>query len=81
MASNSRRDRRDRKPSQPPAVARRPRPRPGMVGDEPAPGSVRAMVEAEDLGMAYAHVRRDLTRIAVFGVMLFALIFASKLIY
>lgn len=80
MAQNSRRNRRDQKSAAPPAVVRRPRPRPGATSAATAAQSVRAIAESEDLDTTYAHVRRDLIRIAVLGVLLFAAIYGSQFV-
>ncbi len=81
MARKSRRERRT-SPSKPPSIARQPRLRPGSeaAGNQAAAGAVRAMTEAEDLGEAYSHVRRDLWRILIFAVLLFAAIFGSQFV-
>lgn len=45
----------------------------------PAPNVLAAVDYESDLAVRYQHVKRDLVRIVVIGVLLFGVIFAAKL--
>lgn len=78
MASNNRRKKRERRPNLPQQSAvRQPRTRSG-AGSSLGRGA--AVLEEEDLPTMYAHVRRDMIRIAVLGVVLCAAIYASQFV-
>ena len=68
-----------RPPAVPPPTARSPR----ATGRSRPESSAESVEQAEavmsaDLNKQYAHVRRDLIRIAVLAVVVFGLIFASR---
>lgn len=88
MARKSRASRRRSKGQRsapPPTGRQRPRTDAGEAKAE-APTPSRAPVApgggvgSEDLGVTYAHVRRDLTRILVLAVVMFGIIFVSPYI-
>jgi hypothetical protein len=88
MARKSRSSRRRRKaqPSAPPPTGRqRPRTAAAEARSEAAdpsraPTEPRQGAGSDDLGVTYAHVRRDLTRILVLAVVMFGIIFVSPFI-
>jgi hypothetical protein len=56
-----------------------PRPRPIPAGQRGGPQASGAAVAADDnLDVTYAHVRRDLRRIFLMAIVLFAFIYASQ---
>ncbi|MFQ5460465.1 MAG: hypothetical protein ACE5EL_06690 [Anaerolineae bacterium] len=78
----AKRRRSPRRPSVPPPKPRAPKGRRHSRAPEKSRKAPRAAatVAPEDLGVRYAHVKRDLIRIAVLAAIMFGLIYATTLV-